>query len=262
MLERHGWRPAKRLGQHFLTSKPVVRAVVAAASGCPGVLEVGPGPGVLTGPLSEAASVVAVEIDPLAVAALAESAPRARVVQSDALRTDLGALLRGLPKPRALVSNMPYQITGPLLEAFAGVAAEWEVAVLMMQKEVGERVCAKPGAREFGSLSLDMQNRFEISRVAVAPAGAFYPPPKVDSVVLRFAARPGVEPTIADVMERLGRIAFAQPRKTLANNLAAVFGRARADAALASAGLDPMVRPHQVDFPGWDALLAALRDLL
>ncbi len=232
----------------------VVDAIVAAASSCPGVLEIGPGPGVLTGPLSESAErLVAIELDATMPLLLKESAPRAEVVREDALRADLSAILDGLPTPRAVVSNMPYYITGPLLGRIADARASFDVAVLMMQREVADRIVARPGKRERGALSVALQSQFQIERVVNVPAGAFLPPPKVDSTVLRLIPRfDGLgEETIRRV-----RIGFAQPRKTLVNNLVAGLRitRDEAVARVEAIGLSETVRPAELTEADWARL--------
>ena len=253
-LARHGLRPEKGLGQHFLVSSAAVDAIVAAASPARGVLEIGPGPGVLTGPLSEVAErLVAVELDATMPLLLKESAPRAEVVREDALRADLRAILEGLPAPRAVVSNMPYYITGPLLGRIADVRDGFAVAVLMMQREVADRIVAKPGGRERGALSVALQSQFEIARVANVPAGAFLPPPKVDSAVLRLVPRAD---GLSEEALRLVRLGFAQPRKTLANNLVAGLRIARDDAVarIEAVGLAESVRPAELTEADWAGL--------
>lgn len=260
-LKRHGLRPDKGLSQHFLVSATVVDTIVAEASSCRGVLEVGPGPGVLTGPLSEAAErTVAVEIDTTMPLLLAESAPRAEVVKGDALALDLGAILNGLPTPRAVVSNMPYAITGPLLARFADVRDRYDVAVLMMQREVADRILARPGKRERGALSVALQSQFTITRVTNVPASAFLPPPKVDSAVLCLVPRPS---GLTDEALRLVRFGFAQPRKTLVNNLVAGLRipRDEAVARVEAVGLLETVRPAELTEDQW-AKLSGLRTAL
>lgn len=257
-LKRHGLRPDKGLGQHFLVSSAVVDAIVAAASSCRGVLEIGPGPGVLTGPLSEAVErVVAIELDSTMPRLLADSAPRAEVFRDDALKADLAALLADLPAPRAVVSNLPYYITGPLLGRIADARAGLDIAVLMMQREVADRILAGPGKRERGSLSVALQSQFEIARVANVPAGAFLPPPKVDSAVLRFVPR---HDGLSDEALRLVRIGFAQPRKTLVNNLVAGLRITRDEAVdhVEAVGLSETVRPAELTEAQW-AKLSGLR---
>ncbi|MBS1708966.1 MAG: ribosomal RNA small subunit methyltransferase A [Armatimonadetes bacterium] len=238
------------MGQHFLVSDKVVVSIVGQTQGCSSALEVGPGPGVLTLPLCEALSEVrAVEIDTGILPVLAERAPTAQVVSADALRTDLSAILRLMPEPRALVSNMPYNITGPLLTAFAACRDDWAVGVLMMQKEVGDRVLAQAGDPARGSLSVFLQAQFDISVVCKVPPGAFLPPPKVDSIVLKFVPALKVDLERSPSFFQIVRQGFAQPRKTLANNLSGVVPKEAWDGLI-----DPRVRPHQLTLAQWEAV--------
>lgn len=225
---------------------------------CQGVLEIGPGPGVLTGPLSRAADrVIALEIDPKMPPLLAESAPSAEVRPLDALKADLAATLGELPSPRAVVSNLPYYITGPLLTRIAEVREDFDLAVLMMQREVARRVTSPPGDSERGSLSVFLQAQFDIALVKHVPAGAFLPPPKVDSTVLRFQPRKDRYPPEFFGLLRLG---FSQPRKTLLNNLVAGYRVDRETAGLwiAEVGLDPRVRPAVLTVEQWVLLTTAI----
>lgn len=246
-LDRHGLSPKKGLGQHFLASERVVRAIVEAA-GSRNVLEIGPGPGILTQALSVSHQVLALELDERMKVPLAESAPNAEVVFGDALTADLRELLLKLKKPRAVVSNLPYYITGPLLERIAEVSDLWEVAVLMMQREVAKRILAPVGDSERGAVSVRLQAEFKIRRVAEAPGGAFIPPPKVDSIVLAFEPD---GPRMPMAMVDLVRAGFTQPRKTLANNLASC-GYPRE--IVVEAGLEHNIRPHQLSHSGWRRL--------
>lgn len=256
LLERHGLSPTKRLGQHFLISPVVVGKILehALQDSPAAALEVGPGPGVLTQGLCERLSAVTcVEIDPVAVRALAETVPGATVIEADALEVNFPQLLHALPAPVTLVSNMPYQITGPLLTRFANARAGYGRATLMMQREVAQKILAQPGNRDMGSISVFLQRRFSISRVCDAPPGAFYPPPKVTSMVLGMVPRPAWPEEVAH--ERLVRRAFAQPRKTLLNNLlGSGIPRETLLSGLESLGLSPDVRPHQIGLDTWDAL--------
>jgi len=206
-------------------SGSAVKSISDAAGGCAGICEIGPGPGVLTQALCEKAErVIAIELDPRMGELLAESAPTAEVRHLDALQIDLSALMQELPSPRAIVSNMPYYITGPLLQRVADARGSIDRAVLMMQREVAIRVIARAGESERGSLSVYLQSLFEIRALVQVPAGAFLPPPKVDSTVLVFTPR-AVE--YDDWYFRLIRFGFTQPRKTLANNLANGLHRSR-----------------------------------
>lgn len=256
-LKRHGLSANKGLGQHFLCSSKVVEGIVRRCMGCASVLEIGPGPGVLTSPLSVLGPLIALEVDPRMIAALKESAPAADVRQIDALKADLAALLSELPEPRAVVSNMPYYITGPLLGAIASASSHFCKAVLMMQKEVGTRVLAPAGSSDRGSLSVYLQGKFAISKVCDAPKGAFVPPPKVDSVVLEFV--PKADPPTEELFSFVRRC-FGQPRKTLANNMISGLGisRDQASAAIESVGLAEKVRPQELTLGDWDALRQSL----
>lgn len=256
-LAQHGIRLTKSLGQHFLVSPTVIGKIVKAAQGF-SVLEVGPGAGALTGPLSELGRVVAVEKDRRMADVLVETAPNADVVQADALQVDLGQLIAGLDEPRAIVSNMPYNITGPLLDRFTSVAAQVERLVLMMQKEVADKIQARVGDRRRGALSVTMQRRFDVSTVCQVPPGAFLPPPKVASTVLLFVPRPDFceeDETVLSVV----RAGFTSPRKTVANNLRTGWSVETVAQALEAAGLSPTVRAHEVDWDGWVRLSRGLR---
>jgi 16S rRNA (adenine1518-N6/adenine1519-N6)-dimethyltransferase len=257
-LSRHGLTATKGLGQHFLCSGPVVLSIVGAVNGIPGILEIGPGPGVLTGPLSEAAEkTIALELDQTMIEALKESAPKAEVRLLDALEADLAALLSELPQPCAVVSNLPYYITAALLTRIAEASQGISKAVLMMQKEVALRVMAKPGSSDRGSLSVYLQAKFDISTVADAPAGAFFPPPKVDSRVLAFTPKPSLlEPDDEAGFFAMVRFGFAQPRKTMVNNLVAGYRVSRDEAVewIESSGLTERSRPQELSFDEWRRL--------
>lgn len=246
LLKRHGISPKKGLGQHFLCSSKVVSKIASRFEGYAGLLEIGPGPGVLTQALSESVcQFTAIEVDSRMAAILAESAPSAQVVEADALVADLSGYLRDLPEPRGVVSNLPYYITAPLLQRIAEARASWCKAVLMTQKEVGVRILAPPGSRERGSLSVYLQALFQISSVCDVPPGAFLPPPKVDSIVLEFVPR---DVNYTEEFFAFVRGGFKQPRKTLANNLAALgFSRE----AVVHANLDELVRPQALNLEQW-----------
>jgi len=202
---------------------------------------------------------IALELDRQMIEALKDSAPRAEVRQVDALTVSLSDLMRELPSPRGVVSNLPYYITGPLLAKIAEARSEMSVAVLMMQKEVAQRILAKPGNGDRGSLSVCLQLQFEISLVAQVPASAFMPPPKVDSTVVRLVPRPPV--ANEEGLFGFVRMAFAQPRKTLANNLMAGLHRSRDEVVLhlERAGLGEKVRPHDLAEDQWTSLHAMLQ---
>jgi len=257
-LNRHGLSARKGLGQHFLQSPTVVQAILKQVAHCAGVVEIGPGPGVLTSPLSEAHPIIALEVDDDMIEALKESSPNADVRKADALQADLGSILRELSEPRAVVSNLPYYITAPLLTRIAEASSGFELAVLMMQREVADRVVAKPGDRHRGSLSVYLQARFDISKVANVPAGAFLPPPKVDSAVLKLVSLPNSDDS--EAFFAFVRSGFQMPRKTLVNNLIAHSGLAKehVEAALKELGLDERIRPQFLELSQWRSLAAKL----
>jgi len=197
---------------------------------------------------------IALELDSSMIVALRESAPTVDVRRVDALKADLSAILSELPSPRGIVSNMPYYITGPLLNRIADARTSFSVAVLMMQREVAQRILAQPGNGDRGSLSVYLQMQFEISLVAQVPASAFVPPPKVDSTVLRFEPKVMSFDAVFEAhLFRLIRLSFAQPRKTLANNLVAGLRIPRETVAevIEAIGLEEKVRPHDLTLEQW-----------
>lgn len=245
-LKRHGISASKGLGQHFLCSSKVVNQIFSRFDGYQGVLEIGPGPGVLTSGLSDRVSqLIALEIDERMISVLKESAPHADVRQVDALQSDLAVVLQELPEPRGVVSNLPYYITGPLVSHIAEARAHWSKAVLMMQKEVAVRIMAPAGSSDRGSLSVYLQALFAITRVIEAPAGAFVPPPKVASTVLQFVPNGAEYP---EDFFKFVRAGFKQPRKTLANNLLAI-GLTRE--LVEASGLDERIRPQALTQDEW-----------
>jgi len=248
LLQRHGFSTRKSLGQHFLISRRVLDAIMAACAlddGAP-VLEIGPGVGTLTRALAEAgARVTAVEVDPRAVAVLAETVgafPTVQVVPQDILAVDLPALLG--EECWTVAGNLPYYITTPVIEAMLGAAARIRRMVFLVQREVADRLQAPPGGKDYGSLSVFVQTFAEVARVTRVPRGAFLPPPTVESAVVRLALRPEpqVPPVLQPVFFRTVRAAFGQRRKMLENALAngGILGgdRAAVADALAAAGLD------------------------
>lgn len=259
LLQRHGLSPTKRWGQHFLISPRVVGQILQHALPAAGILEIGPGPGVLTRPLSEQCQrLIALEIDLIAISALSESAPKAEVRAADALAVDLEGVLGELPTPRVLVSNMPYNITGPLLDRFTKTRSEFDRAVLMMQREVGEKILAVAGDRTAGALSIVMQCLFEIHKLCDAPSGAFFPPPKVDSIVLHLIPRCD-RTEYGESFSKFVHHGFRQPRKTLSNNLAGRVDRDRLASWLRSEGLSESIRPHQIGVDAWMRMFAELQ---
>lgn len=254
LLERHGFHFSKALGQNFLIQEWVPRRIleVSGVDEHSGVLEVGPGIGVLTQALCcRAGHVVAVELDkallPLLDETLAEY-PNKTVVSADIMKTDIPALVREkLPGLRPLAcANLPYNITTPVLKALLEAGCFSQITV-MVQKEVAERICAAPGTAAYGAFSLFVRYYTEPSICFEVPPNCFYPQPKVTSAVLTLKQVP---PPAAlrskDMLFSLTRAAFAQRRKTLVNGLSPLFaGRLTKEeltGVLTACGHDPRVR--------------------
>ena len=257
-LSKNGLGANKSLGQHFLCSVPVASAIVEATGDARGILEIGPGPGVLTGPLSmRAEKMVALELDGRMLGLLAKSAPKVQIFAVDALKADLRSILQTLPKPRAIVSNLPYYITGPLIARIADVRQLISVAILMMQREVADRICAASHNSDRGAVSVALQEQFDISLVCQVLASAFVPPPKVQSTVLRF--EPRAELLDEALFLAFVRKGFSQPRKTLVNNLlTGQVSKERTADALTSLKLDERIRPHALSAAEWKSLYQLL----
>jgi 16S rRNA (adenine1518-N6/adenine1519-N6)-dimethyltransferase len=267
-LRRHGVRAATSLGQRFLVDRAVLAAIVAAAEIGPDddVLEVGPGPGVLTAALAaRARSVTAVEIDTRMVAVLEETLAgrdNVRVVRADALSVDLFAV--GPRPPTRIVANLPYQITTPLLERFLADTRRPPLVAVLVQLEVARRICATPReGRERGYLSVFVQSFAEPRIVRRVPARAFRPPPRVESavIVLRTRTEPAFAPLAQEPFLRLVSDAFRHRRKQLRSALGHEAGmdRERATEVLARADIAPERRPEELALDEWVALARAAR---
>ncbi len=252
------------LGQHFLIDRCVAERTVALAGLEPGttVLEIGPGRGALTEVLLAARlEVVAVEFDEeLARRLEARRLPGLTVLRGDALRIAELPLPAG---PLPVVSNLPYSTGTAILSRLLERPQRFPRLVLMLQKEVAERICAGPGSRSYGSLSV-LVALHASGRVAFSvPPRCFAPPPKVDSAVVRLDVQ--VEPRVVvgdeALFRRVVRGAFAQRRKTLRNSLRAAFGEPAAAAMLERAGIDPGRRAEEIDLERFATLAAAAADL-
>ena len=224
ILRQAGLSPKKSFGQNFLVAPHATEAIARACVpddevGRAMVVEIGAGTGVLTAELgARARVVVAIERDrdlvPLLTRAFAER-PNVRVVEGDAVTAPLGELLGDEP-PRVLCGNLPYQLTGRLLSLATEHAARLERAVFMVQAEVGERILAAPGTKEYGALSVFVTAAFDARRVLRVSRGCFFPSPDVESCVLELLPRSArIDET--DRFRRVVKAAFAQRRKTLRN---------------------------------------------
>jgi 16S rRNA (adenine1518-N6/adenine1519-N6)-dimethyltransferase len=227
LLNRLGLRPKKSLGQHFLLHPHQARRIVAALhlTGVETVVEIGAGLGALTVFLAPAARrVIALERDPDLARFLREDllveAPEVEVICQDVLAFDFPQAGREAGQPLTVVGNLPYQITSPLLFSLMQDIPAIAQAVLMMQQEVGARLLGSPGTKDYGILSVLGQYHFRVSRLFSLSPGNFFPPPQVDSVVLRLLPETP-DPAALDpaLLDRLVKTAFAHRRKTLNNTL-------------------------------------------
>ncbi len=260
--------PAKpKLGQHFLHDAQAIQRIVAALGDCTGrtVVEIGPGKGTITHSLAiQASHVLAIELDPdLAARLRAELPPeRVTVIGQDVLAFDFAGASGDAGERLLVVGNLPYYITSPILLKLAASHAALDRAVLMMQREVADRVAATPGCRDYGLLSVTAQLYGPVERLFTLPPGAFSPPPDVHSTVLRWRFAPRIAELQIDETSflRFVRQAFAQKRKTLANNLrAAGFTSSAVAAGLSSAGVEPLARAETLALESLAALWRSLK---
>ena len=245
-------RARKRFGQHFLEPAWVARLIDALSPAPDDVfLEIGPGRGALTRPLApRVGRLIAVEIDrDLAARLPSQLPPHAQVVQGDFLDVDLAALLVHERHPVRVVGNLPYNVSSPILFKLLRAADEGRLfsdATLMLQKEVADRLVAPPGTSDYGVLAIQVALLADVERALTLPPGAFRPPPKVTSTVVRLRFRPRIA-EVGDpaVFEKIVRGVFLQRRKTLVNALKPVadaLGRS-APELIERAGVDGGKRP-------------------
>lgn len=247
-LRARGLSPKKRFGQNFLTDPNTARAIAEAATTPSGgaVIEIGPGTGALTQHLLErAARVVAVEYDRELVPILAEDfAPavdegRLELINADALTVDWAEILAPGPAPRVVVGNVPYLITGRLLERVTTIAERIDRAVFMVQAEVANRLIAAPDSEAYGALSVFIQAAFVPRKILTVRAGAFYPRPEVDSAVVLLVPHRPRRAEETEAFRKVVRAAFGARRKTMRNAFKGLFGwpREALEAAAVEAGI-------------------------
>ncbi len=272
LMRRFGLKPRKSLGQNFLVDRHVLGRIVSAASLTPDdvVIEVGAGLGILTMELADRAGrVIAVETDPFLVQALGEilaGVSNVHIVAADVLQTSPGTLLKGAgaePVPRGykVVANIPYYITSPILRQFLESDLQPSLMVIMVQKEVGEAITAKPG--DMGILSASVQYYGEPVIAGRVPARSFHPAPKVDSVILQIKVRerPAVD-VPAQEFFRVVRAGFSAPRKQLRNSLAQGLGISGDESArvLGEANIDPTRRAETLAIQEWARIAEKVRE--
>jgi 16S rRNA (adenine1518-N6/adenine1519-N6)-dimethyltransferase len=263
LLAKYGLRAKKSWGQNFLGDGEILGHIARLAVEAAGerVVELGAGLGHLTERLlARGAEVIAVERDrELAAVLRGELGGRIELVEADAARLDYRSLARG--GKLAVVGNLPYHLTSPILFGLLDQADLLARAVLLVQREVAERLAAAPGTKAWGLLSVLLQHRAQVSVERLVPPGAFLPPPRVESAVLRLAFGPP-RAAVADParFRRLVKAGFAQRRKVLANALAAsrVAPGGELASALERAGIDARRRGETLTVEEWAALDRAL----
>jgi 16S rRNA (adenine1518-N6/adenine1519-N6)-dimethyltransferase len=260
LLDRHGVRPRKELGQNFVIDPNTIRKIVAIAKVSPedAVLEVGAGAGSLTLELARVARrVTAVEFDrkliPLLYETL-EGLSNVAVVHADALKMDLEAV-----DARIMVGNLPYNIAVPVVMRLLELAPQITDLTVMTQREVGERLAAGPGSKTYGRVSVLVQYRARAMIAGRVSRRVFFPTPDVDSVIVRIERRERLAEVDQTVLSSVVTAAFSQRRKTLRNTLASLAGSpAAANELCERAGISPTKRPEDLSLDGFIALAKAV----
>ena len=271
LLSAAGFTFSKALGQNFITDAAVCPKMAALSGIGPedGVIEIGPGVGVLTVELAKCAkTVVSIELDRRLLPILAKTLDgrtNVFVENADVMKTDLKALAQTYFAPGQklhVCANLPYYITSPVLMRLLECGVPFETLTLMVQKEAAERICARLGQRDAGALTAAVEYYAEAETLFTVPASSFTPPPKVNSAVIRLTRRdaPPVHTENEEYFFKTVRAAFLQRRKTAVNSLAAGLGlpKERVAEALERLGYPPAVRAEEIDMPRF----AALSDLL
>jgi 16S rRNA (adenine1518-N6/adenine1519-N6)-dimethyltransferase len=259
-------KPRKSLAQHWLQSDKALNSIIKAGElkDTDRVLEIGPGKGVLTRQLLEKVnSVLAVEIDrdlcKLLVQKLGDR-ENFLLLNEDFLNVDLSVLVKDFSRfknQNKVVANIPYNITGPIIEKLLGKIGSpnpqpYDSIVLLVQKEVAERIVAKPGRTSFGALSVRVQYLADCEMICTVPAKAFYPPPKVDSAVIRLIPREReVVAKNPRRLESLVKLGFSAKRKMLRNNLQSVVERENLTQLLEKLSVNPQARAEELSVEQW-----------
>ncbi|HFU6814517.1 TPA: 16S rRNA (adenine(1518)-N(6)/adenine(1519)-N(6))-dimethyltransferase RsmA [Streptococcus agalactiae] len=277
ILERHGFTFKKSFGQNFLTDTNILQKIVDTAEIDKGVnvIEIGPGIGALTEFLAEnAAEVMAFEIDDRLIPILADTLARfdnVQVVNQDILKADLQTQIQAFKNPDLpikVVANLPYYITTPILMHFIEGKIPFAEFVVMMQREVADRISAMPNTKAYGSLSIAVQYYMTAKVSFIVPRTVFVPAPNVDSAILKMVRRdqPVVSVQDEDFFFRVSKVAFVHRRKTLWNNLTSHFGKsedtkAKLEKALEIAKIKPSIRGEALSIPDFASLADALKEV-
>ena len=267
---RFGFTFSKGLGQNFLLDSSVLDRIVEAAEIDFGVLEVGPGFGVLTKHLAQTGKkVVSVEIDRRLLPVLdytLEGYDNVTVIERDIMKTDVAELINEEfdGKKISVAANLPYYITTPIITSLIEAQLPLKNIVVMVQKEVAQRICAKPGKKDYGAITVLCQYYTEPEMVCIVPAGSFYPPPKVDSAVLcmKMRDKPAVQVMDEKLFFRVVKAAFAQRRKTLLNCLQSAFSadKETISAVLDTVGISPQIRGVKLGLEDFGKIADAFRN--
>ena len=276
ILERHGFTFKKSFGQNFLTDTNILQKIVDTAEidENVNVIEIGPGIGALTEFLAEnAAEVMAFEIDDRLVPILADTLrdfDNVRVVNEDILKSDLQARIKEFSNPNLpikVVANLPYYITTPILMHLIESGVPFSEFVVMMQREVADRISAQPNSKSYGSLSIAVQYYMTAKVAFIVPRTVFVPAPNVDSAILKMTRRdqPAVEVKDETLFFKVSKSGFTHRRKTLWNNLTSYFGKSnevktKLESALDNAELYPSVRGEALDLQEFARLADSLYD--
>jgi len=272
LLDRYGLRAKKWFGQNFLTNERVFRAIVDATVEADDdwIVEIGAGLGTLTSRLAERVcegKVIALERDPEMVEVLRGELGHLENVQIeaiDALRYDLAMAARWRGGRITVCGNLPYHIAAPLIFRVVDARVHVKKMIAMVQKEMADRIVAKPGGKDYGALGVMVQAYAECTMVTRVSAGSFVPPPRVESAVVKITPRPDGAPRF-DIPDgkRFSAIVhagFGQRRKTLRNSLRAAFPEDAVDAALAATGIDGQRRAETLSLDEFAAMARALPD--
>lgn len=276
VLERHGFTFKKSFGQNFLTDTNILQKIVDTAEidKNVNVIEIGPGIGALTEFLAEnAAEVMAFEIDERLVPILEDTLrdhANVKVINEDVLKADLQTRVKEFENPNLpikVVANLPYYITTPILMHLIESKIPFAEFVVMMQKEVADRISAEPNTKAYGSLSIAVQYYMTAKVAFVVPRTVFVPAPNVDSAILKMTRRkqPLVEVKDEDFFFRVSKASFVHRRKTLWNNLTSNFGKSeevknKLEQALKNAAIKPSIRGEALSISDFARLSDALRE--
>lgn len=277
VLERHGFTFKKSFGQNFLTDTNILQKIVDTAEidKNVNVIEIGPGIGALTEFLAEnAAEVMAFEIDDRLIPILADTLrdfDNVKVINEDILKSDLQSRIKEFANPDLpikVVANLPYYITTPILMHLIESKIPFAEFVVMMQKEVADRISAEPNTKAYGSLSIAVQYYMTAKVAFVVPHTVFVPAPNVDSAILKMTRReqPLVQVKDEDFFFRVSKISFVHRRKTLWNNLTSHFGKAdetkaKLEQALEIAEIKPSIRGEALSIAEFAKLADALKEV-